>query len=187
MGYNNYRYLVLKDIDYGKKGRKIYVHILYTHMASAIFKTIYSDLIKPNERYLLAFFMLVIFSMAGYYGYLWYAKPTVENLGVQDMANENSRVSEAQLYFFSADWCPHCKKAKPEWEAFSSEFDKKKIGNSVIQCISVDCTEGEDPRIQEFSIDGYPTIILKKEGKRIDYDAKITKDNLTKFVEQFLG
>ena len=156
-------------------------------MASSIFKTLYGDFIKPNERYLMIVVMVIIFTIAAYYGYVRYAKPTIETLGDQDMANENKRVSDAQLYFFFADWCPHCKKAKPDWDIFCNEYNEKQVGNSLVKCVSVDCTEGEDPRIQEFSIDGYPTIILMKEGKRIDYDAKISSANLTKFVDQFLG
>ena len=44
------------------------------------------------------------------------------------MANNNRGTSEAKLMFFSADWCPHCKKAKPEWDKFSSEYANKEIG-----------------------------------------------------------
>jgi len=40
--------------------------------------------------------------------------------------------------------------------------------------------------IQEYSIDGYPTVILKKDGERIDYDASISEDNLQQFITQFL-
>ena len=27
--------------------------------------------------------------------------------------------------FFSVDWCPHFRKAKPEWYAFKNEYDKE--------------------------------------------------------------
>jgi thiol-disulfide isomerase/thioredoxin len=106
----------------------------------------------------------------------------VESLGESDMSNNNRRSSEAQIYFFSADWCPHCKRAKPEWEKFKTAFDNKTIGTYTMKTISVDCTEGDDPLIQEYSIDGYPTVVMMKDNKRINYDAKISFDNLDKFV-----
>ena len=52
--------------------------------------------------------------------------------------------------------------------------------------VGVDCSEGENPLIQEYSVDGYPTVILVKGDKRINYDAKITYDNLVKYVEDVL-
>ena len=83
-------------------------------MGQNIFSTLYNDFIKPLQNQLLIFLMLIIFAVAGYFGYLWYVKPTVENLNNDDVSNNNRRISEAQIMFFSADWCPHCKKAKPE-------------------------------------------------------------------------
>jgi thiol-disulfide isomerase/thioredoxin len=156
-------------------------------MAQNIFTTLYNDFIKPLQNQLLIFLMLIIFAVAGYFGYLWYVKPTVENLNNDDVSNNNRRISEAQIMFFSADWCPHCKKAKPEWNDFTSEYDGKEVGFYKISCQSVDCTDGNNELIQEYSIDGYPTIILLKDNKRIDYDARITHENMKQFVEDTLA
>ena len=156
-------------------------------MAQNIFSTLYNDFIKPLQNQLLIFLMLIIFAVAGYFGYLWYVKPTVENLNNDDVSNNNRRISEAQIMFFSADWCPHCKKAKPEWSNFTSEYDGKEVGFYKIRCQSVDCTDGNNELIQEYSIDGYPTIILLKDNKRIDYDARITHENMKQFVEDTLA
>ena len=152
----------------------------------AIFKTLHSDFIKPFEKYITTFILLIIFIIAGYYGFRWFIKPTIENLGSEDIANDNRRISDAKIMFFSADWCPHCTRAKPEWEKFNNEFNNKEMGFYKIMTENVDCTEGNDPRIQEYSIDGYPTVILIKDGNRVDYDAKINYDNLNRFVTQFL-
>ena len=156
-------------------------------MAQNIFSTLYNDFIKPLQNQLLILLMLIIFVVAGYFGYLWYVKPTVENLNNDDVSNNNRRISEAQITFFSADWCPHCKKAKPEWDDFTNEYNGKEVGFYKINCQSVDCTDGNSELIQEYNIDGYPTIILLKDNKRIDYDARITGENLKQFVEDTLG
>ena len=133
--------------------------------------------------------MLVIFSVAGYYGYLWYAKPTVENLGVQDMANENSRVSEAQLYFFSADWCPHCKTAKPKMAEVQKNLAKNnnKVNGNTVQIELVNCEGSEEERnlAKNNDVKAYPTIVATKNGSKIaEYENNITVDNLEKWISE---
>lgn len=151
-------------------------------MAPGIFSLLYKDFIKPLEKHLVTLFVLLIFVVAGYYGYNMFARSTIENLST-DMANNNRRISEAKIMFFSADWCPHCKKAKPEWERFTSNYNNKEIGFYKIITESVDCTDGENPLIQEYSIDGYPTVILVKDGKNINFSGRITEENLQQFIE----
>jgi len=155
-------------------------------MAKNIFNTLYIDYIKPIDKHILTLIIAIIFIVAGYLGYIWFIKPTIENLPTEDLANDNQRESDAEILFFSAEWCPHCKSAKPEWEKFKNNFGGKKIGNYNLNCTSVDCTEGDSPLIQEYAVDGYPTVILKKDGKRVDYDAKISEDNLKTFITEFL-
>ncbi len=150
-------------------------------MAPGIFSLLYKDFVKPLEKHLVTLFVFLIFVVAGYYGYKQFAGSTIENL-TGDMP-PNRRISEAKVMFFSADWCPHCKKAKPEWEKFSSYYDNKEIGFYKIIPESVDCTDGENPLIQEYSIDGYPTVILVKDGKKVNYSGRITEENLQQFVE----
>ena len=151
-----------------------------------IFSTLYNDFIKPLDKYILTLIVTIIFVIAGYFGYKWFIQSTIENLGTEDLANDNRRVSNAEIIFFFADWCPHCKRAKPEWDNFKSNFENKTIGFYNLTCVDVDCTEGDSPLIQEYSVDGYPTIILKKDGKRIDYDARINENNLKQFINEFL-
>lgn len=151
-----------------------------------IFGTLYNDYIKPLDKYILTAILVIIFSIAGYLGYNWFIRSTIENHESADLANDNRRVSNAEIMFFSADWCPHCKRAKPEWDNFKDSFNGKTIGFHELKCVDVDCTEGDSPLIQEYGVDGYPTVILKKDGKRIDYDARISEDNLKKFIDEFL-
>ena len=153
---------------------------------STVFKRLYNDFIKPNDNTILIVIMSIIFFIAGYLGYKWFVQSTVENLGTADLANDNNREGDAELIFFFADWCPHCNRAKPEWDNFKNSFNNKKVGLFNLTCTDVDCSEGNSPLIQEYSIDGYPTVILKKDGERIDYDASISEDNLQQFITQFL-
>jgi thiol-disulfide isomerase/thioredoxin len=155
-------------------------------MAGNIFNVLYTDYVKPLEKLIITLLVFIIFVIAGYYGYIWYVKSTIENYDAEDMSNNNRRVSEANLKFFFADWCPHCKRAKPEWEKFMNEYNGKEEGYYKISCETIDCSDGDNSQIQEYSIDGYPTVFMLKDNKRVNYDAKITEPNLKQFVEDFL-
>lgn len=153
-----------------------------------IVNTIYVDLIKPYKRYILIFTLIVIFALASFYAYKLFAKPMLEGLNVgKDVSNYNGRSAEVEIYFFSADWCPHCTKAKPEWSKFKSEFDGKTIGDRSIKLIDVDCSDGNSPLIQKFNVNGYPTVIMKKDDDNINFDSRITNSTLTQFVNSVLN
>jgi len=153
----------------------------------SIIDILYEKYVQPNQTQLLACFMLIVFVIAGYYAYKWYAQPVIKNQSTQDMANYNDRKSDATVILFTADWCPYCKRAKPEWDNFVASYDGKDIGNYVVKTQLVDCTNGDSPLIQQHSIDGYPTLfMLKEDNKRIDYDAKITESNMANFVNSVL-
>lgn len=144
--------------------------------------------IQPNKTYFLVFAMFTFFAIAGYYAYKWFGKPVIENQTTRDMANYNGRKSECKVLFFTAEWCPYCKRAKPEWDKFRANYNGKEVGNYVISAQSVDCTNGDSPLIQEYGIDGYPTLILiKDENQRVNYDAKITQSNMSNFIETVLA
>jgi thiol-disulfide isomerase/thioredoxin len=122
----------------------------------------------------------------GYNGYKKYYKSQADVIEFSDVANNNARKKEAHVIFFFADWCPHCKKAKPEWEQFKEEYDGKVINEHIISCQSVDCTNDKDQKtaaqIAQYKIDSYPTIIMVVGDNKINYDAKVTKNGLEQLV-----
>ena len=63
----------------------------------AVFKNLYTDFYKPFEKYIVSFIILIIFSIAGFFGYKWFVQPTIENLGSDDIANDNRRISDAKI------------------------------------------------------------------------------------------
>jgi thiol-disulfide isomerase/thioredoxin len=97
--------------------------------------------------------------------------------------------NQANFMFFYATWCPHCKKALPEWYPFCDQYNNKKVNGYTIKCNrdGTNCTKDDDPKIasivSQYKIESYPTIIIMREGKRYDFDAKITKSALEQFVE----
>jgi thiol-disulfide isomerase/thioredoxin len=100
----------------------------------------------------------------------------------QDGAKANKT---AELMLFYVDWCPHCKTAKPEWDQVKTEFQGKTINGHQILFKEINCTE-ESPENEKlmntYSIKGYPTVKLVKDGQVVEFDAKPTKSTLTQFL-----
>ena len=94
-------------------------------------------------------------------------------------------LSVATLYFFYTDWCPHCKTARPEWDAFKEEIGDSVIKSKKIKFVEVDC-EKNGKEAEKFNVEGYPTIILVIGNKVIEYDAKTSKESLHQFLDTSL-
>lgn len=156
----------------------------------SIVTTLYRDYIYPYKTRFLILFFFILFSLVGYYAYTTMAKPTIDNRNKANIANMAQRPEEVQVYFFFADWCPHCTKAKPEWNSFKNAFNGKEINGYLTTCNEVDCTETNtqnSPLIQKFNVDSFPTVKMVKADKQIAFDSRITNDTLTKFVTTMLN
>lgn len=146
---------------------------------------------KPYFFYIIAIVIAFIFGYASYYGYKKYAKSAIDGKKFNDVANANTRKIEVNVYFFHVDWCPHCVKAKPEWEKFTQSYNDKIIGGYKVKTHSMDCTDDIDGKvaniIQEYSITSYPTVKLIIDGeKAIELDSKISLNTLETFVTEIL-
>lgn len=132
---------------------------------------------------IIIFFLLIVV-------YYIYTKYFNKGFGrtIENMENQSGDKT-AELMLFHVDWCPHCKTAKPEWEQVKSEYQNKSINGYKVMFTEVNCTD-ETPEkvkmIETYKIEGYPTIKLVKENQVIDFDAKPTKETLTKFLNTVL-
>jgi thiol-disulfide isomerase/thioredoxin len=155
--------------------------------------------IRPYSNYILIFVIIVIFIAASIYAYKQFAASKTSENVFKDVANSYSRDKTADIYFFHVDWCPHCRKAIPEWKSFSDEYDGKVINDYKVVCHDVDCTEDSNDKnpaekakvqtyIDQYGIDSYPTLKMSlSDGEMVDFDAKISKSSLEKFVETILA
>jgi thiol-disulfide isomerase/thioredoxin len=110
----------------------------------------------------------------------------------RDVANTDPNGRELVIYFFFANWCPHCKIAKPEWAAFKDNYHQKMVNGYRVECIEIDCSDDTvgsvRATIERFEVDSFPTIkatLIGSDGKEnvVEYDAKVKKENLEKFVQ----
>ena len=169
---------------------------------------------KIYIKYAVIAIIIAIFIYAGSYMYNSYYLPMKKTADFADVANANDRGNTSDIYFFYADWCPHCKKAKPEWKNFKANNNKKTINGYTVNCIDIDCTQdngevvisnykafdgtefktGKESTpipiadiIRNFGIESYPTIKLTKDTYTIDFDAKVTEGNLETFINTVLN
>lgn len=144
--------------------------------------------VRPYKQ---IFLFLVIFAVFVYVIYWRMNQTTIEGALFDNVANSINRTKDAVIYFFHADWCPHCKKAEPEWKAFQSSHNEKVINGYTIKCQDVNCTDESDTNsntlINKFNIDSYPTIKMEREGKIIDFDSKVTASALGSFANMMLA
>ena len=134
---------------------------------------------------------IILIGTAIYY----YYKHVSPSMVVTTSANsEHNTVSsqngkEAELLLFYVDWCPHCKTAKPAWNDVKSEYENKTINGYKVIFTELNCTEESaevEQMMNKYSVEGFPTIKLLKDGQVIEYDAKPTKDTLTQFLNTVL-
>ena len=96
----------------------------------------------------------------------------------------------AIVNMFSADWCPHCRAAKPVWKEVKSEYNGKVINGKTIKFVIIDCTK-QDAKVQnllkEHDVKGFPTIKMNAGGKTYDFEAKVTKPALEQFLQSVLN
>ena len=172
---------------YFLKIKFIIIQYTMTNLISVVTKYI-----KPYYTRIIMIISLIIFSYFAYYGYKkFYGGKYKESMhGGMDVANANRRNPVVVVYFFHADWCPHCKKAQPEWDKFMANYDGKEKHGHEIQCVDVNCTK-ETPDIKdlltEYNIESYPTVKMVKDGKTIEFDSKIKETTLEKFIDTMLN
>jgi hypothetical protein len=140
-------------------------------------------------------FFVIALIVASYFIYKDKLKPlfnpsflTNKEGGVLDSSSKGTS-KNAELYFFYATWCPHCKTAKPIWEQVKKEYEGKNINGYNIIFTDIDCTN-ESPDVEKmmnnYKIEGFPTIKMLKDGQVIEFDAKPTKENIEKFLNTVL-
>jgi thioredoxin domain-containing protein 5 len=83
-----------------------------------------------------------------------------------------------------ADWCGHCKKAKPDFEALAAQSPLN-IGEHKVY---VRMINGESEEGKALKVEGYPTIRLyKPDGRMVEYKGGRAIDQYKEFIVKELG
>ncbi len=156
-----------------------------------------TSLLKPNvlfgmlkKRNNLIMLLIVLVGLsAAFFSWKKYGLPKLNQLNGKVKHSPNKEIvkndENATIYYFYTDWCPYCKKARPEWDKFKDVYSDETINGYKLQFKEIDCDKDENTA-SKFKIEGYPTIKLIKDGKIIEYDAKPKFETLETFVKSSL-
>ncbi len=94
--------------------------------------------------------------------------------------------SQDTFTMFYAEWCPHCKNAKPGFSDFmgSGTID---IGDKKVKVEM--CEADQEPeKAKGLPVNGYPTFLLQKTtGEVVEYKGDRSADGYLKFLNEQLG
>jgi thiol-disulfide isomerase/thioredoxin len=159
--------------------------------SSGIFSRVMSAGSNLDSTTLILIGGVILFIVVAIFYYFYYVVPSSTTKYEPNSEPPRGSISsnKAELLFFYADWCPHCKAAKPIWNDLKYEYENKTINGYKIVFTEVDCSEETaevEKLMNQYSVEGYPTIKLIKDGQVIEYDAKPSKETLTKFLNTVL-
>lgn len=156
------------------------------------FSTIQSAGSKMNTTTILIIVAVILFIIIACAYYYFYIIPTSNATyrANREMISNNDENKEAELLFFYAEWCPHCKTAKPVWDDLRTEYENKTINGYAVVFTEINCTKESaevEKMMDKYNVEGFPTIKLIKDGQIIEYDAKPTKETLNQFLNSVLN
>jgi len=141
---------------------------------------------KMNAKTVAIFvFSILLLAIGIYFAYKHVSSKMKPSYSANKAHLPSDSSNTVELLLFHVDWCPHCKHAMPEWEAAKEKYDGREINGNTVIFTDINCTN-ETPETKElmkkYGIQGFPTIKILKDGKVIDFDAKVTEANISKFL-----
>lgn len=112
------------------------------------------------------------------------AESDVLELGDNDFESKLAD-HETTLVMFYAPWCGHCKRLKPE---YAKAAELLKDDENKIALAKVDCTEAGKETCNKFSVSGYPTLKIFKNGEvSQEYNGPREAAGIVKYMRAQVG
>lgn len=94
------------------------------------------------------------------------------------MNTQTGGSSQNELMLFKADWCGHCKTFLPTWEKISNS------SNLNVNFKTFD-SEKNKKEMEQYSIQGFPTIMYKVGNKLIEYNGSRDENSIKEFISSY--
>lgn len=134
-----------------------------------------------------AFIFFLMLCLIAYYAYSNDFLKMFNKPKTGDIPNASTNKGDNAIMFFSAEWCPHCTKAKTPWDTMKSKYHNEYVNGYKIKFVKHDMTDTDDTNVKDlmnqYNIEGFPTIKMKHGQDIIDFDAKITETSLEQFIQ----
>ena len=87
-----------------------------------------------------------------------------------------------KLIMFGVDWCPHCVKAKPEFQALGPT---QTIAGHAVDLQVINPETEENPYKEKVKISGYPTVVLlDAAGNTTEYEGPRSTQGFQDFLAE---
>jgi thiol-disulfide isomerase/thioredoxin len=83
---------------------------------------------------------------------------------------------KSDIILFKADWCGHCKRFVPTWEAMQKKYKNK------YNFITIDSNDKE--QLKNWNVRGFPTIYVKNKNTAVEYEGSREEDDIIKFINE---
>ena len=149
---------------------------------------LFTSIFSNKAQIILFVIALILFAWLSFFSYNTFIKPYLEkkhSLNKEFIKNSGGTNKEPiTIFMFGTEWCPYCKKAKPEWDKFSNYVKSFNSSNQDYEVTLkyIDCDE-DTKTAEKYNIKGYPTIKLIRNNKIYEYDARPNSDNLIEFLK----
>jgi thiol-disulfide isomerase/thioredoxin len=133
-----------------------------------------------EKKWLLLIWLLIIICFFNYNNTF----TTCSNSNIKDKFSnsENKNSNLIKVYNFNTSWCGYSVRFQPEWEKFENEI--KLINNLSIQAIDIKCDNINNKQMcNDYEIPGFPTIIIEKDGKKINYNGPRTANAIIETIK----
>ena len=126
------------------------------------------------KQLLLAFVIVLLVAVGGFVAY---------NSSKQGFQNPNKNT----FTMYYANWCPHCKTAKGEFDSLTKKGEMN-VGNSSVTFRMVEQGEDKSGEMKAKNVKGFPTFLLATtDGKTIEYNGPRSTDAYLGFLNSSLG
>lgn len=88
-------------------------------------------------------------------------------------------LKKPSFMLFKADWCGHCNEFKSVWNELISDVKLKKKYNFI----TIDSTNKRE--IENYNIKGFPTLLLKKDDKIIEFNGNRNRETILNFLSVY--
>jgi thioredoxin-like negative regulator of GroEL len=109
--------------------------------------------------------------------YLKYKEKYLKIKSLENMIGGSSS-STSTIYLFKAEWCGHCKSFAPVWADLQEKYKGK------YRFVTYD-EKTDRAELKKFGVDSFPTIILQKDDKAIEYVGSRDPDSLSEFITAY--
>jgi hypothetical protein len=149
---------------------------------------------KISSTTILIIVAILLFILLAIYYYYYYVLPKLKtsynaNSEYSNKDSNGASDKQAEMLLFYAEWCTHCKTAKPIWDSTKEQYQNKTINGYHVIFTEVNCTTESaetEQMMNKYNIEGFPTIKLLKDGQIIEFDAKPTRETLNEFLNTVL-